>query len=212
LIVETALALLDREGLDSMTMRRVATELGTGPASLYAHVANLRELEDLVFDRAASEVRLPQPDPARWQEQLEELLFEMMTIMRRHPGVARFALGRVPFGEHSLDVSDVVLGLLHAGGVPDQYAAWAVDMLGLFVSAAGYEEAVEHAQGESEESMQGWYDQFGQYLASLPAGRYPNTVRMAPFMVQGSGDERLRFGFRLLISGLAATATDRPAG
>jgi AcrR family transcriptional regulator len=209
LIVDTALALLDREGLDSMTMRRVASNLGTGPASLYAHVANLRELEDLVFDRVAGEVPLPEPDPERWQEQLAELLFRTVVVMRGHPGVASFALGRVPTGANSLAVSDRVLGLLHAGRVPDQYAAWAVDMLGLFVAAAAYEEAVQRQQGQSEENMKDWFDQFGAYLASLPASRYPNTVRLAPLMVQGSGDERLRFGLRLLVTGLAATVASR---
>jgi AcrR family transcriptional regulator len=205
LIVETALGLLDREGLDSMTMRRVAQDLGTGPASLYAHVANLRELEDLVFDRAAAEITPRTPDPERWQEQLADLMFEMVTVMRRHPGVARFALGRVPMGENALAVTDTVLGMLKAGGVPDRDAAWAVDMLGLFVSAAGYEEAVRQQQEQGEDSMREWYDQFTDYLANLPSQRYPNVVRMAPFLAVGSGDERLRFGINLLVAGLAAT-------
>src|SRR5215475_10267794 len=73
LIVETAIRLLDADGLDGVSMRRVADELGTGPASLYAHVANKEELLDLVLDRVLAEVELPEPDPARWQEQLREI-------------------------------------------------------------------------------------------------------------------------------------------
>jgi AcrR family transcriptional regulator len=204
-IVETAIAVLDREGAEAMTMRRVAQELGTGPASLYAHVANLRDLEDLVFDRVAAELSVPEPDPERWQEQLAQLLFDSVLVLRRHSGVARYALGRVPMGEHALAFSDAMLGLLRVGGVPDQAAAWAVDMVGLFIAAAGYEEAVMRAQGSTEESMREWVDQFAGYLANLPAERYPNMVRLAGPLATGTGDERLRFGVEMLVAGIAAT-------
>src|SRR4029453_3296153 len=104
-IVEAAIKILDRDGLSGMTMRGVAQELGTGPASLYAHVANLRELQDLVFDQVAGELAVPAPEPERWQEQLRELLYEGVQLMRRHPGVSRYALGRVPFGPNALAFS-----------------------------------------------------------------------------------------------------------
>jgi len=99
-----------------------------------------------------------------------------------------------------------VLGLLKAGRVPDQYAAWAMDILGLFVSGAAYEEALQSAEGHTEDSMRAWFDQFGDYLASLPPDRFPNIVRLAAVMVTGDGDQRLSFGLDLLINGLAATA------
>ncbi len=211
-VVAAALKILDREGLAAMSMRRVAQELGTGPSSLYAHVANLAELEELVFDRISGELTLPVPDPQRWQEQLRELLFDAVQVMRRHSGVARLGFGRVPTRENSMRFSETVLGLLHAGGVPDQYAAWAVDTLGLFITGTAYEEYVQAEEGQTEENMRGWFEQFGRYLAALPTERYPNLVRMAPVMVQGDGDDRLRFGISLLVSGLAATADRDPAG
>jgi len=71
-IVDAALRVLDREGSTGLSMRRVADELGTGPASLYWHVANKDALVDLIIDRVAGEVPLPEPDPDRWQEQLRE--------------------------------------------------------------------------------------------------------------------------------------------
>jgi Tetracyclin repressor-like, C-terminal domain len=126
--------------------------------------------------------------------------------MRRHPGIARFALGRIPTKENGLAIADAMLGLLQAGGVPDQYAAWAVDMLGLFVAGAAYEESVELAEGQTEANMAEWYDQLGVYFRALPTDRYPHLVRMAPFMVQGGGDDRLEFALDIMINGLAATA------
>jgi AcrR family transcriptional regulator len=204
-IVDAALKILDREGLAAMSMRRVAQELGTGPASLYAHVANLAELEELVYDRVVGEVDLPEPDPAHWQAQLKKLLFDSIQVMRRHSGVARLGFGRVPTRENSMRLSDRMLGVLHAGRVPDQYAAWAVDMLGLFITGAAYEEYVQVEEGQTEENMREWFDKFGAYLAGLPPQTYPNLVHYAPFMTRGDGDQRLEFGLDLLIGGLAAT-------
>ena len=70
-IVEAALVVLDRVGMDGLSMRRVAEELGTGAASLYWHVRNKEELFQLIFDRVTREIVLPEPDPARWKEQLK---------------------------------------------------------------------------------------------------------------------------------------------
>jgi AcrR family transcriptional regulator len=206
-IVDAALKVLDREGLSAMSMRRVAQELGTGPSSLYAHVTNLGELEDLIFDRVLGELELPVPDPARWQEQIHDLLFASIELMRRHPGVSRLGFGRIPTRDNSMRITETILGLLHAGGIPEQYASWAVDTLSLFTTSAAYEEYVQLEEGQTEENMRAWFDEFGRYLASLPAERYPNILRSAPFMTAGTGDDRLHFGLRLLISGLAATAT-----
>ena len=205
-IVDTALKLLDRDGVPGMTMRRVAQELGTGPASLYAHVTNLAELEELVYDRVVGEVALPEPDPEHWQAQIKALLFDSIHIMRRHSGVAKFSFGRIPTRENTMRLADRMLGILLAGGVPPQQAAWAVDMLSLFITGAAYEEFVQLEEGQTEENTREWFDRYGAYLASLPADQYPNLVKMAPFMVQGGGDDRLEFGLDLLIDGLAATA------
>src|SRR5262249_48625418 len=99
-IVEAALRVLDREGYDGLSMRRVAEELRTGVASLYWHLANKEELLQLVLDRVIGEVHLPAPDPERWQEQLKELAREWRAVYARHRDVARISHGRVPIRPH----------------------------------------------------------------------------------------------------------------
>src|SRR5437867_10018471 len=76
-IVDAALKVLDREGLDGLTMRRVAEELGTGAGALYWHVASKEELLGLLIDRVSTEIELPEPDPARWQEQVKGVAREL---------------------------------------------------------------------------------------------------------------------------------------
>jgi hypothetical protein len=151
-------------------------------------------------------------DPKRWRQQLDQLMLDSLAVLRRHNGAARLALGRIPTYENAMRHAEAVLGLLHAGGVPDQYAAWAVDMLGLFVAGAAYEESLQRAEFPSNESVRAWFDQYGEYLASLPVDRFPNVVRMAPVMVQGSGDERIEFALDIIIDGLAATARKPASG
>ena len=83
-IAAAALAIVDAEGLDAMTMRRVAQELGTGAASLYAHVAGKEELLELVVERVIGEVEIPdEPDPEHWQEQLKDGLRDDPGRVRR---------------------------------------------------------------------------------------------------------------------------------
>src|SRR5262245_57204067 len=97
-IVEAALRVVGREGAQALSMRRVAEELGTGPASLYWHVASKDALIDLIIDRVAGEIALPEPDPDHWQEQLRTWLLEVRGVFHRHPGVAALTLGRLPVG------------------------------------------------------------------------------------------------------------------
>src|SRR5215207_9689886 len=73
-IVEAALQILVDEGYEAVSMRKVAQALGTGPASLYAHVANKKDLDQLLVDHAAAQVRIPDPDPEHWQEQLKDAM------------------------------------------------------------------------------------------------------------------------------------------
>src|SRR6266496_4425101 len=105
-IVEAALRVLDRDGLDGVSMRAVADELGTGAASLYWHVRNKEALLELVVDRVLGEIELPPPEPARWQEQLKEAARTTRLVFRRHRDIARFTLGRVPLGPSLVRIAE----------------------------------------------------------------------------------------------------------
>jgi len=175
-IVDAAMAVLHKDGLAGMTMRRVAQELNTGAASLYAHVSNRDELEELVFDRILAEVPRPVPDPERWQEQLKQLMRDAVSAFTRHPGSARLALGRVPFTPNALAHAEVMIALLRCGGVSDRTAAFAVDLLSLYATATAFEETIYIQRGMTEESVRERFAQMREYLESLPVDRFPNVV------------------------------------
>jgi AcrR family transcriptional regulator len=210
-IVDAAMRVLVDQGYDAVSMRKVAQELGTGPASLYAHVANKRELDQLLVDRAAQQMDLgEEPDPARWQEQLKDAMRELLRVLRANPGVARAAIGQVPLGEQAMLSTERFLGILKAGGLPDQAAAWAVDLIPLYVTAIAFEETVQGAENWAPADVDRFIGELRSYFGSLPADRFPLTVALAPSLTSGAtGDERFEFGITVITAGLAALAVSK---
>jgi|SRR5689334_39698 len=207
-IVDAAMRLIVEHGYDAVSMRKIAQELGTGPASLYAHVANKGELDQLLVDRAAQQMKLPdEADPERWQEQLKDAMREMLRVMRANPGVARAAIGQVPLGEQALLMTEKILAILKAGKLPDQAAAWAVDLIPLYVTAVSFEETVQSAASWTVDDIENFVTEMRGYFNALPADRFPLTVALSTALTSGAkGDERFEFGIAVITAGLAALA------
>ena len=142
-IVEEALRQLTIEGIDGMSLRKVAAALETGAASLYAYVADLDELHALVLDRALARVRVPGAGRRNWRERLVSMLDAYARVLSASPGLAQLAFGTVAVGPNALRITDALLAILEKGGVDRATAAWAVDLLLLQVTAS----VAEHADG-----------------------------------------------------------------
>jgi AcrR family transcriptional regulator len=196
-IVEAAVRILDREGADALTVRRLGEELGTGSATLYWHIGSKDELGELVYDYVMGEIDLPEPDAARWEEQIKDLARQVYRIMLQHKDLARLSLGRVPVGPNMLHIIEWSLELMRGAGVPDQAAAYFGDILGRYLDASVLEAT---AQGPPP------IEQVGAYFASLPADQFPNIKAMSGAMFAGDNDDRFEFGLDLLIRGIAAYA------
>jgi AcrR family transcriptional regulator len=206
-IVDTALALLADEGLDAVTMRRVAEGLATGPASLYAHVNNKEELHELMADRVLGEVQLPQVDPAAWRAQLKALLSAQFAALIRYPGIAKVVMAiMIPAGPNLLRLSEVILALLRAGGLSERHAAFGCDVVGMYVKAVA-QEASEWRSGLADQpEIKRRAAELNTYLASLPQDTYPHVLAMNDLFNEATGGERFEFGLDVLLDGLAAKA------
>ena len=206
-VLDAALALSRREGLDAVTMRRVAAELDTGAASLYVYVRNRDELVTAMGDRVMTAIELEPADPARWREQLQSLLVRMLDVLRAHPGLAAATLATVPATDPPFDLMEHLIGLLLAGGIGRQDAAWGIDALSLLTTGTAIESDVradrrgDHPQ-EMEEMVRGLRDRF----ASMSPERFPHTVALAEEMTTGDGDERFAFAVDALVEGMLARA------
>src|SRR5919197_6251181 len=211
-IVGAALRVLDGEGLDGLSMRRVADELDTGAASLYWHVGSKDGLLDLVFDRVIGEQEVPDPEPGRWQEQLKEVARNMRTAIVSHRDVVEMSLGRIPMGPNALDWSERVLAILRSGGVPDHLAVVGVWLLTSVVNGFTMDETADYTPttGEprvSEEDAR----MASNYIASLPRDRFPNMVEVAQYYTAGDPNERFELLLDLFVDGLAKRAASESA-
>jgi AcrR family transcriptional regulator len=210
LIVETGLRIMDAEGLDALSMRRVAQELDTGPASLYAHVANKDELLELVYDRVLGEVRLPERDAARWKEQLRAYAMEVHNVFAAHADVARVALANIPTGENSVRIGEFVFGLLIEAGMAPRQASLAMDRLSLYVVGDAYEGTVHYARmraaglSDPREYFEHFAGQIAAYYRELPVERFPTVSKFVDELIADDGEDRFRYGLELLLDGIEA--------
>ncbi|HEX5511639.1 MAG TPA: TetR/AcrR family transcriptional regulator C-terminal domain-containing protein [Actinomycetales bacterium] len=138
-VVETALAVLDKDGLGAVTTRRVAQELGTGPASLYAHVRNKDELLSHVLDKVLADIPLPTAR-GTWQQRLLRYGRQTRKALLAHPGIAAVAMALPPTGAAAWARQEWLRSLLSGAGLPDDELQAAVDSISLFVIAGAHEE------------------------------------------------------------------------
>ncbi|MGH2896757.1 MAG: TetR/AcrR family transcriptional regulator [Solirubrobacteraceae bacterium] len=200
-ILDAAMRILREEGLDAVTMRRLASELDTGPASLYVYIRSRDELLNQLLERVGGMVPLEQPDPARWREQVHRLARGLLEAMEAHRGIARVAVANVPTGEQSLLVADNLFGLLLAGGITPQDAAWACDILPLITTSLAVETAVYEERGDEPGAVG---DELQQVFSALSPERFPHLTRHTAELTSGSGDERFRFAIDAFLDGLVA--------
>ncbi|MEU4692367.1 TetR/AcrR family transcriptional regulator [Actinoplanes sp. NPDC023714] len=201
-IISTAFGIVEREGYEALTMRRLATALETGPSSLYAHVVNKEDLDELLIGRLCAAIELPEPHPDRWREQIAGVCAQLRDQYLRYPGISQAALAAAPANLDTLRVSEGMLAILLAGGVPPQTAAWAIDALVLYVNAHTLE--VSYAKRRRNHSDDGWVvgrEEMTGRFAALPDS-FPQTKRYADELTAGSTEDRFTFTIELMLNGL----------
>lgn len=204
-IIAAAFDVVASEGYEALTMRRLAASLETGPASLYAHVVNKRDLDELLIGRLCAEIALPEPDSAIWRQQLVVVCTQLRDQYLRYPGISRAALALAPTNLETLRVNEGMFAILLAGGIDPQAAAWALDSLMLYINAY----CLELSLLDSQQSDRGanWVvsrDELLRRFAAL-SDAFPQTKRYAAELTSGVGHERFDFTIGLLIDGLMTT-------
>lgn len=212
-IVDAALRLLDADGLDAVSMRRVAQALDTGPASLYVYVANREELLALVYNRVIGEVDLSdeKDDGADWRERLTTLVIDTIEVLGRHRGIATVGFANVPTDPNVLAHNEKMLELLSRSGITRQTQAWALDLIGLYISASATEQSLLHEKGAVWQAEDGVKDELRSTFANLPEDRYPNLVALNGPLLAGSGPDRAEWSIQVLLNGILATSATTPS-
>ncbi|WP_422748466.1 TetR/AcrR family transcriptional regulator [Mycobacterium sp. WMMD1722] len=203
-IVEAALDVVATQGYDALTMRSVAAELDTGPASLYAHVVNKADLDELLIGRLCSEVVLPAPDPAGWQAQILDVCAQLRDRYLQFPGISRAALAVASTNLDTLRLAEGMLAILLTGGVAPRAAAWAIDALTLYINA--YTLEISLIRSRADKGEDDWVlgrEELVRRLEALPAETFPYTRRHAAELTSGADHERFDFTVGLIVADLA---------
>ena len=198
-IIAAALTILRDEGLEKVTMRRIAAALDTGPASLYVYVRNTEDLHAQILDALLGSINVPIAADGDWRDRLYVLLTDYMRLLLDHPEIARMAISTQPSGPNYLGLGDAILGLLREGGVPDRETAWAVGLFLLIVTA----NAVEHSSRTSAR-VAGEFSALASAIASADATRYPNIVDFSSDLLSGSPRSRIQWMLDVILAGALA--------
>lgn len=217
-MVATAVRIIDADGLDALTVRRLASELGVAAMTVYSYVRSKDELLDLVVDGVAGGIALP-PEEGPWRERAEALAHSLRTALLAHPEGARLISERPIQSPHAFRIFDAGLGIFRDAGFPDEQAADAYFAFGNYVMGsvaqdkAGIRLGPQSASGEAPTGGLP-----AAYIRQLPADQFPNISALAPFIYGPSGraaesgpgsrvdasSRRFDFGLDSLLDGLAA--------
>ena len=201
-IVAAALGIVDDEGLEALSLRRLAEALGVTPMSIYWHVRDKAELLELVGQAVLAEIELP-PARGEWREQLTDLHRAMLTVLLKHPNTLDALIGRARFGPAGVTMFERLLSILLDAGLSAD-AAFDAYMV-LYEYLLGFA-AVANRTPEFKEIQQ----QGVVYLLTLPADQFPSIARVAPAIGHRSLAEQFETGLAALVEGIARTM--RPEG
>jgi AcrR family transcriptional regulator len=199
-IVKEALALLTHEGLEGMSIRRVAAALDTGPASLYVYVESLDELRALVLDRALAAVRTDAPRGQDWRRRLRGLLESYLRVLFDTRGLAHLAMTTMAAGPNTLRILEALLGQLEDGGVDGATAAWAVDLLTLYVTAVAAEQSERRGKDDG-------LGPIARVIGQVSAREHPRIHAAREDLLSGPG--RVEWALEVLLAGILQTPRKR---
>jgi AcrR family transcriptional regulator len=199
-LVREALALLDAEGLDGLTMRNLADRLGVVPNALYRHIKDKDDLLDGVMDAAVASVPLPDPDLG-WQDGLTALAENIRATMLAHPPITGLIVNRPNLGMAALGIGEYGFGVLLAAGFEPADADRALNVV--LVWTLGFVALEVPRMGEPELTKQ----ELDKAYELLPVDVFPHTAVVQPNPIDIVSEDQFTLGLRLLVDSLTKLHT-----
>jgi AcrR family transcriptional regulator len=199
-VVDAAIELADADGLDALTLRRLAVSLGVTPMALYWHVADKDALLDALGERMFADMELPERADD-WFADVVAVCHAMVAALRRHPAIAPLAVTTVLTSEAGLHVAERVLSRLSDAGFTDRDVAdvGAYLLRAIVVLVTALPGAMPHTDAEEERLLRE-----RAHLLDLPTDRYPVISRLLPVLSEcddpdaflANGIDVLTFGIK----------------
>jgi TetR/AcrR family tetracycline transcriptional repressor len=197
-VARSALAVVERDGLDSLSMRRLADGLGVQAASLYWHVRSKDHLLDLMAGELLSTLELPVPAPCgSWRDGLRDLSAAYYRFLLGHRDAGRIVTGRFVLIGHLARHLEAFTRLLRCGGLADTDAAYGLYAIVVFIQGFVRQQQLPPAGPAGSAGV-----------ISLPQDEFPVTAALTEPLTRSDPESRFFFGLDLLIDGLARRAGD----
>src|SRR6516164_5826045 len=204
-VVERALKLADTDGLDALTIRKLAQDLSVTPMALYWHFRSKDDLLEGMAEQVWGEIEVNVEPAVPWWAQLQGGLESLLRVLRAHPSAPQLLLEHEKRNEAALRATEAALEILRSAGFDSQHASeiarstlWTGIML--VMSEAGYHPEL---SGDERAEFQRRNEVF---FAMLPAARYPRLIECARPMADCDPDFHYRLGVEMFIAGVRATA------
>lgn len=203
-IVRTAIRLADADGLEAVSLRKVAAALDVGPMRLYGYIATKDELLDLLVDAVYAEVR---PVGDDWREVLTSVAELTRRAAHRHEWLADLIGGRPQLGPNALARGEAVLSALD--GVDLDVVMPMVTAVDAYVIGTIRREIAERrAERASGMDQRQWQSAYGPYLVRMfETGRFPALEKVVRDAAHLDADQTFRTGLGFLLDGIGAAVT-----
>jgi len=196
-VLRAAVALADEGGIEALSMRRLARELGVEAMSLYNHVANKDEILTGIIDLVATEVELPS-DEDHWKTAIRKSAISSRDVFLRHPWASSLSMSRQSGGPAQLRRSDLLLRSLREAGLSKDVIYHAFHILDAYILGFTVQHLSFPYKGEELERMA------NDFIGKLPAGDYPDLVEhLREHLEPEHGDKGgFELGLDLILDGL----------
>jgi AcrR family transcriptional regulator len=205
LVLRTALALADQGGLDALSMRNLARELGVGAMALYYHFANKEEVVDGVIDLVFGEITLPGTGP-NWRAAMRVRAISVRDALARHRWAVGLMESRRNPGPANLRHHDAVIGSLRSAGFSMEMAAHAYSVLDSYIYGFALTKLnLPFVSGDDVADIA------QTMLEPFPAGEYPHLVALITEHAMKPGydyADEFEPGLDLILDGLARRQAD----
>ena len=200
-IVEAALDIMDREGLEALSMRRVAREVGVEAMSLYHHVADKDDLLDGVCARVMTDFRIPEHDDRPWVERARHGAREWRRVLKSHPNViALFAERSKPMTDvDALRPMEYALSLIMESGADEREAVQVFNVLGGYIMGFVM---METGQMFTAGALDPNDPDPAAVARTFPTAQLPSIAAALPHLASCDPDEQFEFGLDLMFGGL----------
>jgi TetR/AcrR family tetracycline transcriptional repressor len=204
-IVETALSLVDEQGMEALSMRRLAKELGVDPMAIYHHLPNKRALLSALIEKVFSEMRLPVPEETGdWQERVRRWARAFRDVARAHSKlVPHLASYPEAAAEATLESTEELYGAFETAGMSPRAIVGAVGVVVDYLNGFALAEA-SGALGEPDEQQE-----MLEMLDTRPRGELPVMRRTLEALSGEDLGTDFEFGLEVVLAGLEATTVRR---